>query len=313
MSIEAQNKGIVLGVDHFVNSENSLVFLPELLVDPEIAPHITGLWVPKSQLDNTFVADEVSRIAVGSSQKFNSKMLGDGNTPPLTRAIFDTSSSGGVQDTLGHMAHILDKYPAQYSTFTLSLSAFAEVIEAAQEFAINRDGKKIGGKDRKIDFLLATAYPENDLEKLEEFTDMTPAEYTMHVSRIAAKYGMAGVVGAGDLAQHTLVGQPFLALGVSVAEETSCVVDTKYENVEQLKRLTNPEVTFRYATATEVQMGRSAFLDETGEVLSMSENETPEKKAKLSEIVKGNIITMIGRLTNLPKPIEIPEQLQLEI
>jgi hypothetical protein len=193
-------------------------------------------------------------------------------------------------------------------TFTVSLSAFAEVIEATKklkEYEYEKNGNN-------IDFLLATAYPENDVDKIRKFTKMDVDEYTHHISELADDYEMAGVVGAGDLAQYTRVGQYFLALGVCVNGAKDYRVKTDPWGAENFKRMVSPEDTFRFATDTEVQLSRTLFDNGDGTFLFPSEGTlTREREEKILNLVKNNFMSVVQRLSNLPPPLEKPKQLLL--
>jgi hypothetical protein len=301
MSIEARHKGVVIATDHFVDPVDDITILPEFLIDPEVKPHVTGLWVPKSTIDDDYRARIISQIAQGAPTQFYQNDYNNDNVPKF-RLIYDTSSSGGVPDTLDHLKHIVHYYSAPHMTFTISLSAFAEVVEATEKFRTYEYEEN----GRIIDFLLATAYPENDYQKLRRFTKMDVDEYTAHVSTLAAEYELAGVVGSGGLARYTRVGQYFCALGVCVNGAVDYTVVTEPWGTEIKKQLVTPEDTFRFATNTEVQLSRTLFDDGSGNIdYPNRSQESPETKRRISALIKGNFLSVIERMKKLPEPESI--------
>jgi hypothetical protein len=301
MSLEYRHKGIVVATDHFVGKDKETKLLVEFLSDDEIAKNVTGLWVPKNAIDDDNRAGCISQISRGSRAQYGHERVNQGKTPNF-RLIYDTSSSGGVADTLEHLSNVVHHYSAPHMTFTVSLSAFAEVIEATEKFRTYEYEKN----GTKVDFLLATAYPENDLSKIKKFTKMGPDEYTAHVSELAHDYELAGVVGAGDLAQYTRVGQYFLALGVCANGAVDYEVETKPWGAMNNKRLVSPEDTYRYATDTEVQLSRTLFDNGDGTFLFPNDdNFNPEKERAILSLVKNNFLSVVQRLDELPEALPL--------
>jgi hypothetical protein len=298
MSAESRHKGVVIATDHFVDRSGEMSVLSHVLSDKRLSDRVTGLWVPKSIIDDDNCASTISQVAQGAPTQFSMRYSSPDKVPNF-RLIYDTSSSGGVPDTLEHLKHITHYYPAPHMTFTVNVSAFAEVLDATEKFR-KHEYEKHG---RAVDFLLATAYPENDLHRLRQFTKMDADEYTSHVSDLANEYEMAGVVGAGDLARFTIVGQYFLALGVCINGAEDYTVETKPWGAKVKKRMFTPEQTYQYATNTEVQLSRTLFDDGHGNLeFPNSQKQTPETLDRISELVKSNFFSVVDRLDNLLEP-----------
>jgi hypothetical protein len=300
MSIEAKHKGIVIATDHFIGQNGEIVLLPEFLANPDVNKHVSGLWVPKSIIDDDLIISGISQVAQGAPARFDKRKM-EGLEPPTFRLIYDTSSSGGVPDTLMHLRHIVHYYSAPHMTFTVSLGAFAEVVDATQKY---RDyEKRVNG--RNIDFLLATAYPENDLEKLKKFTNMDAEEYKAHVSELAEEFELAGVVGAGGLARYTKVGQYYMALGVCDNGADDYTVEVEPWKVKVKKRMISPEETYRYATNTEVQLSRTLFDDGNGNFLYPNFGNHPAHNLNVLSLVTTNFQSVVDRLESLPDPEQL--------
>lgn len=305
--VQSRHRGVVLGLEHFESFEKNSI-LQDLLSDPTYTERITGLWLPKNILDHDDEADIYAQVANGARAQYEGKIkaLDSKGTKkfPTFRLFCDTSSSGGPDDTLEHINTLMHKFPAEHMTFTVTPSAFAEVIESLQVYSDVFNEEHRGGRyQRSVDFLLATAYPENDLVNLEKFTKMNASEYTKHVSQLAEEYDLAGVVGSADLAAHTIVGQYYLALGVCVNGSVGYDVMPKLTKKKYTlyKRLTSPETTYRYATNTEAHVGRTLFDTGNGEFM-FPRNVGNERLPEVLELVKSNLAKLFMRLDNLPEP-----------
>lgn len=299
----SRHKTAVVGVEHFRNGNDEVVLLNEFIRDPEIIDNVPALWVPKDVLDDRDRATHISQIASSAPEYTNAK--GYKKDRKTFELIFDTSSSGGVDATLEHIDYIASHHPAPKMTFCINPSAYSETFTALQKY---RENKK--RKDIDISFLLAAPYPENDIEKVEKLEGESIEEYVGRLSLNAERYGM-GMVGAADLAKYTLVGQPYVALGICVNGAVDYEVTNQLvPDFSYIKRLTSPEDTYEYATNTAAHVGRTLFDKGNNKFLFPYEDTAPHED--VLTLVKHNFLKLIGCLNELPPAKELPEGAYLE-
>lgn len=308
MELKPRNHGIVIATDHFTMFEGESSLLSEVLRDPEVRQHVNGLWVPRHVLVDDIRSSEISHISFGvglTDYKLNSNNSEDTEVTPKFRLIYDTSASNSVEDSIQHIEGIISKYPGPEMIFTLSPNLLGDGIRFLNQYF---EGRK------NVNFLLTGVYPEHKSDDVFEATNMSEEEYTKHISKLADKFGMAGVVGFGGLARYTRVGQYYLGMGVCAAKAEDYVKEFEVIDregilkvIEIVKRMTSPENTYEHAQNTEINLGRTLFTDSNGKILLPDAEEfNAEQYKALIPIVKASIFDVANRLATLPEPTPIP-------
>ncbi len=295
-----QNGEIIVATDHFDVREPLRYMLAAALTEPreDLSPYaqttqslinrrVTGLWVPRSQIDDFRLISEITNVAQGMSTSAEPY-----TSPRQLKVIYDTSSSGGVDDINRHVKHIIANHPAPQMLFTVSVNAEEEGMRfLTSEFAEHPD----------VGFLISGVYPEHSPDGIIRTHDKNEAELTYKASSLAIKHGLLGVVGYGQLAKYTKIGQPYISLGVCIGAAEDYVSEVGDSGFKVRKRMTTPEETYIFARNTSVVVGRTLFQQQSGNyIFPDSEGMTDQKYLSMQLIIARNLVRLIRRLNAIP-------------
>lgn len=272
MHIEAPQ--LVFAAEYFPVLDRQSPILKAIMTDPDIGPHVSGLWLPRHMLHDLDRSSPFENIARGQNLEPYNPLTGN---PPVENPpflIIDTSASGGDPDIASDLERTFRAHSAKTTIFTVEPTVDADTIKTI---------KKAFEAGKDIRFLISGVYPERSPEAVLASYLQSEDAVTANHSKLVDDFDILGVAAVGELAKHTRIGQFFLAMGV-----THDGINYKGRD-GKLKRACTPEVALQSASNTHLLIGRALAR-------GISETEMNNYDDSVLDRIKRNLKEIIDRM-----------------